>query len=74
VNLVANEQAKLLATYLNGVAIAIAALGGVAPWIALVIQDTHPAAVRLTLVSGVCFLFSAGLHFAGRRALRRLRE
>jgi cation transport ATPase len=32
--LIRNEQAKLTATYLNGIAIALAAVGGIAPWIA----------------------------------------
>ena len=34
--LVANEQTKLSATYLNGLAIAIFAVGGLAPVVALV--------------------------------------
>ena len=44
-SLVGNEQAKLSATYLNGVAIAVAAVGGIAPWVTLVAQDPVPGPV-----------------------------
>jgi hypothetical protein len=32
-SLIRNEQAKLSATYLNGIAIALAAVGGIATWV-----------------------------------------
>ena len=54
-SLIGNEQAKLSATYLNGVAFAVAAVGGIAPWVTLVAQDSGPGAGRLGLIGVVCF-------------------
>jgi len=72
--LIANEQAKLTATYVNGVAIAFAALGGIAPWIPHLAQGSGSEAGRLATVSLVCFSLSVGLHYLARRALKRLKE
>ncbi|HEX8165479.1 MAG TPA: amino acid transporter protein [Beijerinckiaceae bacterium] len=73
-SLVENEQAKLTATYLNGIAVAIAAVGGIAPGVAFLVQDTGPGAARVTFISLVCLSVSGVLHYAARRVLRRLRE
>jgi hypothetical protein len=73
-SLVGNEQAKLSATYLNGVAIAVAAGGGIAPWVTLVAQDSGPGAGRLSLIGVVCFSLSGVLHYAARALLTKLRE
>lgn len=73
-SLVENDQAKLAATYFNGIAIALAAVGGIAPWIAFVIQGSDPGAVKLAAISFLCILLSIGLHYLGRGALKRLRE
>lgn len=85
--LIANERAKLTATYLNGIAVALFAVGGLAPLIAIgsSIQDFSPglttgaAHFRVNysgaslVISLVCFGGSAILHSAARRALRTLR-
>ena len=72
--LVANEQSKLTATYINGVAIAFAALGGIAPWIPVLGQGSWAEVTRLLPISLVCFLLSVGLHYVALKFLRRLRE
>lgn len=68
--LVRNEQAKLTATYLNGLAIAFAAVGGIAPWVGSA-QAGQISAVVASLTLGCGFL-SAGLHVVARRVLRSL--
>jgi hypothetical protein len=73
-SLVENERAKLAATYFNGLAIALATVGGIAPWIAFLVQGSDPGAVRLVAISILCISLSVGLHYLGRRALKRLRE
>jgi hypothetical protein len=74
VSLIGNEQAKLSATYLNGVAVAVVAIGGIAPWITLLAQESGPGVGRLALISVVCFSLSGALHYTARALLRRLRE
>jgi hypothetical protein len=56
-SLVGNEQAKLTATYVNGLAIAIFAVGGLAPLFSN-LYAAGPASVSgwaIVLVSSVCF-------------------
>jgi hypothetical protein len=68
--LIRNEQAKLTATYLNGIGIALAAVGGIAPWIASAETLTiSPLRAVLTLA---CFVTSSGLHLVARRVLARM--
>jgi hypothetical protein len=73
-SLVENEQAKLAATYFNDIAIALAALGSIAPWIAFLVQGSDPGAAKLVAISILCISLSIGLHYLGRKALKRLRE
>jgi hypothetical protein len=75
-NLVRNEQAKLTATYVNGLAIAVFAVGGLAPLFSVVYSD-RPASIpfwSVVAISLVCFAVSGGLHYAARRFLTRMRE
>jgi hypothetical protein len=72
VSLVHNEQTKLTATWLNGIAIASIAVGGIAPFVAAILGTSGfvPA-----FVTGVTWLtIGAGLHWMARRILRRLIE
>jgi hypothetical protein len=73
-NLVENERAKLTATYLNGIAIALMALGGIAPWIGFVLQPASQNLFLIGLSSAVCFVLSLTLHIVGRGTLRLMRE
>lgn len=67
-----NERTKLTATYANGVAISIFAVGGLGPWLATLYGNAEPGFL-ISLVSVICFLASVGLHFYARRILKRLR-
>ncbi|WP_375450814.1 amino acid transporter [uncultured Devosia sp.] len=70
--LVRNEQRKLTATYMNGIAIAMLGVGGFAPLAALVQAGTVSFAIAL-FVAG-CILGSASLHSLARHHLRSLEE
>ena len=72
-SLVRNERTKLTATYFNGVAIAIFAVGALAPSInAAGSQAPWWPVVAPTIV--VCILISAILHFTARRILNGLED
>jgi hypothetical protein len=72
-NLIANERAKLTATYVNGMAIAIFAVGGLAPIFSVFLSGTASATTWLVMGSSfVCSLTSVALHFVTRRFLREL--
>ena len=74
-SLVRNEQVKLTATYLNGLAIATFAVGGLAPLVALVSGTTQQTALTLILISSIiCVSGSAALHLIAKRHLKGLRE
>lgn len=70
--LVPNERAKLTATWLNSISVAMIAVGGIAPLVATV---TGAVAFLPALGSLVVWLLIAvGLHFGARAVLHRLRE
>lgn len=72
--LVRNERAKLSATYVNGLAIATFAVGGLAPLIALLSAST-PASAGAGLIyglAGFCWIISGALHLLARGILREL--
>ena len=72
-SLVKNEQAKLTATYLNGLAIALFALGIFAPLFSSLYSGVISAtAVKLFISVVVCFCVSIALHFLARRTLKGL--
>ena len=71
--LVSNEQTKLTATYLNGLAIALFAVGGLAPVFSYAfgsIAGQHWWAVALGAV--ICLGVSVALHLMARYVLRSL--
>lgn len=70
-SLVRNEQAKLTANCLNGVAIAVFAVGSLGSLIPALANDRGPVIFSLA-VSGICFALSLALHLIVRRVLRRL--
>ena len=71
-NLVHNELAKLTATYVNGLAIAIFAVGGLAPlFTSLYAASSAPiSGWAIALISTVCFVGSGALHLLARQFLR----
>jgi len=68
-----NEQTKLSATYLNGVAIALFAVGGLAPSVSLVSGGTQQVWPIAVLVLG-CIGISICLHWVARWILKELVE
>jgi hypothetical protein len=74
-SLVNNEQAKLLASFFNGIAIAAAVAGVVAPVAALsygVSTAPNLSAGRVVVLSLIWLLVSVALHYISRRTLKRL--
>lgn len=70
-----SERTKLTATWLNGVAIALMAVGGFAPTISYFAATVStPSPGWLTATGAACFLFSTVLHFMARKVLGRLRS
>lgn len=72
-SLIENEQTKLTATYLNGVAIAIFAIGALAPIISLSDRGLQGWTLGQTAVILICLIISLILHLGARRSLRELR-
>ena len=72
-SLVSNEQIKLTATYLNGVAIATFAVGGLAPMVALLSGSLSAQLGEIGGLAGVCATASAVIHYGARRQLKGLR-
>jgi hypothetical protein len=70
--LVRNEQRKLTATYLNGIAIGVFGIGGFTPIIALA-QGANPSLASFMVVIA-CFMGSVGLHYLARRTIGGLEE
>jgi uncharacterized membrane protein YkgB len=72
-NLIRNERLKLLATYLNGMAIAIFAIGGLAPSFSMLYGNTASAsAAFMVFVTVSCLIASAALHYVASLILKRL--
>lgn len=69
--MIRNEQTKLLATYLNGLGIAVFAVGGLAPVFSSLYGEKGPDGF-MAFVSILCIVVSALLHLIARRTLRRL--
>jgi hypothetical protein len=73
-SLIQNEQAKLTATYLNGIGIALAAVGGIATWVTFLLQSSTSGVLLVAGISTVCICLSVALHFVARNVLTRMRE
>lgn len=71
-SLIENEQTKLTAAYLNGIAIAVLAVGGLAPIVASFAPDKDPETATF-IIYLICVLISAALHWAARIILKGLK-
>ncbi|MCL4217739.1 MAG: amino acid transporter [Candidatus Hydrogenedentes bacterium] len=70
-SLIHNERVKLTATYMNGMAIAIVAVGGFAPMVSF--ASGSPIRPLTLIVMGVgCLAVSVALHYGARKFLGRL--
>ncbi len=66
-----NEQTKLTATFLNGLAIASFAVGGLAPSVGMA-SGSVPASPLVAFLMAYCLIASLALHLIARRFLRRM--
>jgi hypothetical protein len=66
------EQVKLMATWLNGIAIAIFAVGGLAPMVAAVTAENGKIGAFLGLLVLGSVTASMWMHILARQVLRRL--
>jgi hypothetical protein len=71
-DLIHNERIKLLATFLNGIAVAVFAVGGLAPLFSS-LYGTTEFRPYVAPNSTVCIFTAFGLHYVGSLALRKLR-
>ncbi len=69
--LIHNERTKLTATYLNGIAIALFAVGAIAP-IVSVLNNGAQGGWPIALLAIICIAVSAALHLMARKILGRL--
>ncbi len=72
-DLVRNERLKLAAAYLNGIAIALLAIGGFAPLIAFVTGGAATTGQTAFALLTVCAMASVTLHYAASFLLKGLR-
>lgn len=70
--LVANERIKFTDTYANGLAVAIFAVGGFAPFISTALSD-RPYFTPVLTAMAVFWIMSSVIHWVVRHALRNLR-
>jgi hypothetical protein len=68
-----NEKVKLFATYMNGLAISLFAVGCLGVVASLMIKS-EPMTVGKGIAYATFFIASIAWHLAGRRALDRLSE
>ena len=71
-SLVHNERTKLTATYLNGLAIALFAVGGLAPVFSHAFGTEIRPLWTLAAAAVICLVGSAALHLWERRILQGL--
>lgn len=74
-SLIENERTKLTASYLNGLAIAIFAVGGLAPFFSyLYVPNGAKPTWLIALLGSVCIVISGALHLIARSRLGALLE
>ena len=71
VKLIRNERTKLTATWLNGLAVAAVAVGGIAPTVAIFAGSASPLTAFGLLVTWT--ILAGGLHLVARHLLKGLR-
>lgn len=70
--LISNERAKLRANFLNGLAVAVFAVGGLAP-IVTAISSLNAPGITLSIVGTLCVLLSYALHSYAMKTLQDIR-
>jgi len=72
-SLIRNERLKLFATYLNGLAIATFALGGLAPTFSILYGTTANSSAFTAVIAFSCLAGSAALHYVASVVLKGLK-
>lgn len=67
-----NEKAKLTASYLNGIAIAVALAGALTPTLAGIRENPGPVNWTTAGIVAICMVVSVSFHAMARRALSSL--
>jgi hypothetical protein len=66
------ELAKLTATFLNGIAIAVVAVGGLTPVFTFVLETVDaPSGLVLATISAISITLGGAFHLLARRVLRQ---
>lgn len=75
IKLIANERVKLTATYLNGIAVAVFAVGGFAPFITTALSPAPlgSSLVPVLSVMVICWIMSGAIHWMARTPLKDMR-
>ncbi len=72
--MIENEKVKLTANWINGLSIAVFAVGGLAPlFSSLYDSEGKSFSAAVVPISVVCFFAAVALHYTGRRLLRGLK-
>lgn len=70
-----NERTKLTSNFVSSLAVAIFAVGGVAPTLAMISSQTPLASSKAVLVFVlICYILCGVLHLVARRALEGIRN
>lgn len=75
IRIIANERAKLTATYLNGIAIAVFAVGGFAPFVTTALSQAPAGSslIPVLTIMVICWMMSGAIHWMARTSLRDMR-
>lgn len=67
-----NERTKLTATWLNGISIAMYAVGGLTPMFSSIYNSGGPG-LLIVLGTMICFFAATALHLLARRTLKGMK-
>lgn len=67
-----NERTKLTATWLNGISIAMYAVGGLTPMFSSIYNSGGPG-ILVAIGTVICFFAATALHLLARRTLKGLK-
>jgi hypothetical protein len=70
--IVRNEQKKLTATWLNGLSVALWAVGGLAPLASSIYNANGPSAL-IVIGAAICVMAATALHLYARQTLKGLK-
>ena len=72
INTVHNERIKLLATFMNGIAVAVFAVGGLSPMFSDLSGSGRLRPIVM-VIGAICILSAFALHYIGSVLLKRMK-